>query len=575
MRAVVMAVVALVACGDTTTPAGEAEVETADTREVGDVTGAPLEGTTLAGITVTWPAALELCNAWQEGASIEEERAHQVRMQVPRQTRSDLEYDSFAAQTIDGISMRRGPFADDRVQPIASSRISRYALVPGQGYDAVGVELEHDLGPGGRLIESYSVGRSAGQTDGVIVGAGYEVTFAWAPEGSDVFHRLEACAVPAEYEAAVAVLPGIGDGINAQLVRFYATQDMDAGSSPVRLIASQVYLSDASWRVFEVRGQWAQIYAAKHHNFAETSRLDFTRDLANRHLVFAPLANGDKIWDGAIETVQLDGIGGGEVDAGIVITRLSEDGVASDVSFRAARWRRVDAAYLGRQLPDCAGREIGAVGFGDHVAQLVVCADDAGPRGKRLAAVVPVLWNVAPGAIGNVYEAITVTNDGWTLAIDDSTLNVQAVENGAFIIDVLDAGGASVANSYTTLSELAPTQSDNDPVVASAPGVALSIDRLWAAQGEGRSAIYAPVRMSLSWADNAYTVEDWDRLAYVNSHHNWYDTLAATTDDGHVLNWKIEYVFGGDLVQTVWVTGPDGDAALAPTVVEGVPSPGR
>ncbi len=78
--------------------------------------------------------------------------------------------------------------------------------------------------------------------------------------------------------------------------------------------------------------------------------------------------------------------------------------------------------------------------------------------------------------------------------------------------------------------------------------------------------------MSLSWADNVYTVSDWDRLAYVNTHHNWNDTLAATTDDGHVLHWKIEYDFENEagLVQHVWVTGPGGEEVLAPTVVESV-----
>lgn len=129
-RVMVMAVV-LIGCGDDDKPAGDtradgtgdasdssgdvAEVSdatnasdgtnasdsAADTRP-GDVSEVPLEGTALEGIAVKWPAAIELCNAWQEGATLEAEVAHEVRVSLPVQTRSDLTFDALASQGLVG-----------------------------------------------------------------------------------------------------------------------------------------------------------------------------------------------------------------------------------------------------------------------------------------------------------------------------------------------------------------------------------------------------------------------------------------------------------------------------------------
>ncbi len=559
--------------------------DTGDTRDTtGDVTGEPITGTALEGITVSWSAPLELCNAWREGATIEEELAHKVHVSLPAQTRGDLAFATLRAAPLNGVKVQTGPFAGETVQALADTRVTYYDVLAGEGYDALGAEIEHDLGPGGVLVESYSVTRAPGQTGEVEIGDSYEVRFAWAPAAGRETHPLEACALPATYETAVAVLaaPGGGPGaLSATLVRIYGTlhSEISAGSYPVRLIASQVVLSDEPWRVFQATGPWAQTYAAQHHNWGETSRIDFSRDLGSWYTVFAPLARGEPIWANAVAKVQLADVGGGG-DGTATITRLGADGTPTDVVFQTGDgWRRVDKHHLGRELAlTCGDGTVGAVGFGDHVAQLMLCPDAGGPRGQKLVGVVPVLWQVEPGVVGQVFAGSAIGTMsgrlGWVVAIGAGKMIVEPQENDGFIIDVLDAGGTSVSNTYATLYDLGPVGGWDAPIDAAAEGVTVKIARRWAAQGVGESSIYAAESMSMTWGDNAYTVEAWDRLEYVNSHHNWQDTLAATTDDGHVLHWSITYDFeAGGLTQRVWVTGPNGAEVLAPTIVTSVGAP--
>ncbi len=565
--------------GELTEPDGEVG-ETADTRETtnpGDVTGQPLEGTTLDGIRVDWDRSLALCNAWSEGASIEDELAHKVHITMTGQARSDLTFDSLANATVLGPTVKTGPFAADKVLPIATSRVARYEVIAGEGYDALGAEIEHDLGVGGVLVESYSVARAADNDDDVQVGEGLEVTFLWAPAPGETFHALQPCAVPDDYSTAIAVLPASNATMHATFTRYYGTYDseLSAGSYPVRLIASQVALSDDPWRVFQANGEWAQTYAAQHHNWGETTRIDFTRDLGAYHTVFKPLQDGDMITAGAIKTVQFADVGRGE-EGSVVITRLGSSGAESSITMTTARqWRRVDSDYLGRQVEACDGRVIGAVGYGDHVAQIATCADAAGPQGKRLVAVVPVQWNAAPAEVGNPQDKITATSSGWSVAIGASTMHIDPVDDGAFIIDVRDAAGESVANSYAEPYPLSPYIGWDVPVESQSDEVYVHIDRRWAAQGVGESQVYAVASMTMTWPDNAYVVDAWDQLDYTNTHHNWNDTIEATTADGHVLHWTIVYDFESQLglVQTVWVTDAEGTEVLAPTVVTAITAP--
>jgi len=559
-------------------------VETVDIREPGDVSGEPITGTALAGIVVRWDAPLELCNAWREGATIEQEVAHKVHLTIPAQARSDLAFESLRSAPMNGVRVTTGPFAGESVEPIADTRVSYFDVVAGQGYDALGAEITHDLGPGGVLVESYAVTRAPGQTGAVAIGDGFEVTFAWAPEVGGAPHPLESCSIPASYETAIAVLaapaPQAG-GLSATLMRFYGTlySDFSAGSYPVRLISSQVVLSDEPYRIFQASGEWAQTYAAQHHNWGETTRIDFTKDLGTWFTIFQPLARGEEIWAGAVSQVQLEDVGGGSTGE-VTITRLAADGTPSDLKLAtASAWRRVDNNHLGRELAKTCQGTVGAVGFGDHIAQLMLCPDAGGPRGNRLVGIVPVMWNVDPSVVGELVtsdEIATLSGRlGWSATIGTSTLIIEPQEGGGFITDVLDADGTSVSNAYADLYELGPMGGWDAPIEAGADGISVKIARRWAAQGVGESSIYAPESMALSWGDNVYVVSAWDRLAYVNTHHNWNDTLDATTDDGHVLHWKIVYDFENaqGLVQRVWVTDAAGNEVLAPTVVTPVDAP--
>lgn len=575
---------------DTTVGDGDTTIDVEDTRDTasGDVVDVPLEGTALEGIGVRWPAAVELCNAWREGASIEAEVAHQVRVSMPAQVRTDLSFGALGAQRIEGIDLMTGPFAADRhvVGPVTGV-ITDYRVVRGVGYDGFAASLRYDLGAAGVLREEYNLTRSADLTTDVVIGgdgdAGYEVIFAWSPNADSEPHVLEPCAPPEGEDRAIAVLVGTNAEAVAKavtLVRFYDTHDVFAGSYPVRMVASQVILSDQPWRVFEVGGRWAQIYAAQHHNWVEESRLDFARDLAGWQTVFKPLAEGEPVLDGTVAKVQLAAIGGGGRGT-IAVTRLSQAGAPSDTVYAAAGdWRRVDPIQLGREA-GCEGAVIGAIGYGDHIAQLVFCPELGAPRGLDLVMVVPVVWSSAPELAGlrAGKEAIQAFSGrlGWSVAVGDGTLTVEPMNEDGYLTDVLDANGQSLAQTYSTLYALSNSQSWDQPVHSQAGDVRVEIARQWAAMGVGESSIFAVDAMTLAWGDTSYTVRAWDRIDYVNTHHNWNDTATATTDDGHVLHWKIIYDFEGGLglVETVWAEDADGNQVLPPTVVTPVASAGE
>ena len=578
-----------IACGDDDKPRPDTSVdaevsetspevdgvgETRETTNPGDVTGAPLAGTTLEGIRVHWERSLDLCNAWSEGASIDDELAHKVRVTMTGQARFDLAFDSLASASVLGPTVKTGPMSNGKVTPIATSRVARYEVIRGEGYDALGAEIEHDLGAGGVLVESYSVARAEDDDDSVEIGEGAEVTFLWAPAPGEAFHLLQPCAMPADFTTAIAVLPASNETLGATFIRYYGTVDSEfsAGSYAVRLIASQVVMSDQPWRMFQATGEWAQTYAAQHHNWDEATRIDFTRDLKSYHTVFKPLLDGQPIVAGELKTVQLAGVGGGD-EGSVVITRLDAAGAETNIAMTTARqWRRVDSDHLGRQVDACAGRAIAAIGYGDHVAQIVTCADAAGPQGKKLVAVVPVVWGAAPAEVGNVFDGITTTATGWSLEVGTSTLHLTPDGDDVYTMDVLVAG-ESVSNTESLPYQLAPEKAYDAPVESQGDGVFVHIDRRWVGQGSGRSSIYAIASMTLTWPDNAYVVDGWDQLDYTNTHHNWDDTLDATTWDGHVLHWKIVYDFDVGLIETVWVTDASGAEVLAPTVVTPIEAP--
>ncbi len=545
----------------------------------GDVSGVPLDGTALEGIVVKWPAALELCNAWREGATLEAELAHKVRVTLGAQERSDLAFASLEAQTIADVKVMTGPFAaDQRRAVVADTTIADYRVVRGEGYDGLFAEVRHDLGAAGVLYESYSLTRSPGQTTDVVVGAGgdlgYEVVFAWAPGAATESHQLEPCAPPEGGQQAIAVLVATNASATAKaatLLRFYDTRTVFAGSYPVRLAASQVILSDQPWRTIEASGPWAQTYVAAHHNWNESTQLDFARDLAAYQTYYKDLAAGLQIPPGQLAKVQLAGVGGGPRGT-VTITRLAADGTPSDVVYDAGEWRRVDGKQLMREA-GCDGAVVGAVGLGDHIAMLVFCPDPDGIRGLELVTVVPVVWTLEPPRAGERIEGAAITRFsgrlGWGVEVGAGTFTVEAMNEDGWITDVLDADGTSLGQAYATLGTIEPRRRWEAPIASWAGDVRIDVARHWADQGVGESSIYAVDAVTLAWGGESHTVTAWDRIDYVNTHHNWNDTLAATTDDGYVLHWKIIYDFENalGLVETVWAEDAAGNEVLAPTVV--------
>ena len=85
----------------------------------------------------------------------------------------------------------------------------------------------------------------------------------------------------------------------------------------------------------------------------------------------------------------------------------------------------------------------------------------------------------------------------------------------------------------------------------------------------GHSAIYACPRVSLRWGERLDVVEAWDAIDYENTHHNWEDSLSATTHDGLTLHWKLSFdIMGGSgFTHEVWVTDEGGAMLLDKTVV--------
>jgi len=569
--------------GDATTSETSDGASTDAALDVPDGSGG-LDGTPLEGVRVVWGAPLVLCDAWVEGASRAEALAHRVRVTLPPQARVGLSLDALGAATLEGAYVERGPFEGERWWPtdVASrAPAGDYLVRVDDTSMTLTGRIVHDLGDAGALAESYVVTRGGGVSGDVVVDALAEIGFAWSPGAGQAYHPLERCAVPEGFEDAVEVLvarqPASG-GLTATVLRFYTTRhaEVSAGSYPVRWHATQLVLSDMPWSVVQASGPWAQTYVAQHHNLSEASVVDLERDLAGWQTTFAPLAAGEPIREGSVGGLSLDGIGGGGQGT-VTLTRLGTTGARTTTVLDAGpSWRRVDAEHLGRHYAGaCAAPAIDLVGFSEHTAQLVVCPDAGGPEGKRLVGVVPVVWSGDPERAGELLDkdAITARAGGWTVTVGVTTLKVDPQADDAYIIDILDARGESLGSSYATLSALVPAGGWDAPVDASGAAggdeVRVLIDRKWAAQGIGESSIYAVASVKLTWGERVWKVDAWDRIRYTNTHHNWQDTLAATSDDGHVIRWTITYDFmnGEGLVQRVWVDDADGGEVLGETIV--------
>ncbi len=578
----------LSACPDDATTNPDAP-DSSDTRDSTDSTDTPdtppneviddgtLDGTRLAGVTVTWPVAIELCTAWHEGATLADELAYKVRITLPPNARPGLTRAALEASTLDAPLVMRSPYLADSHRPTASSSVSSWEVQRYDTYDTLVAAVDHTFPDLGTLSEHYQVTRQNTPSPVTITATPRDVAFWWTPTGQDTPHHMVPCAADTN-EVAVEVLVGEHDGVHATALRFYRTlhTETSGGSYPVYLDATQLLLSDRAWMVDQARGFWAHTYVAQHHNWNDDTLVDFSRDLSGWQLAFKPLAKGDPIQDGTVSKIEYldthsDSLGD------LRVTRLTTDGTPSATTFEAlARPRRVDANYVARAYDHlCPTPTVGVAGWSDIRAQLVFCPSSSGHQGLALVAVVPIMWRLDPTQAGVPADGAKITalsgRAGWAAAVGTASVVVEPKPDNVFLVDFINAQGESDTSMWGELGALTPEVGYDDPVHAASDddAVEVRVDRVWVAQGAGHTAVFAPASVELRWGDRVDRVVAWDAIDYTNTHHNWYDALTATTHDGLLLHWKVDFdIFGGTgLSHLVWVTDEDGTTLLPETTV--------
>lgn len=534
--------------------------------------GRTVEGTSLEGVEIAWPGELTLCSSWSESASLADEKARKVRVIVPAQTRTTLDEDALTAGRMVGLVVRTSPFATGRLEAATtSSRVTSWqVLQAGGGGHTFSATVEHELsGKAGTLFEQYTLARSPGAPNDVVVEAGsMEVTFAWRPFGSSLQPaRLERCDGDPAFEDAVSVVTGWDGREWVTVLRFWRTRvgGIDAGSYPVEIVGHRIVNSKVPWYPTEVRGFWAHTYVAEHHNWNDATEVDLAGDIGHWHHTLPNRAEGMEV----LSRVVFEGVFGFDT-AALQLEHLTDSGpVVSRFAVEDAReFPRVDAAHLGRQFAErCSGEEaeVLAAGGSDHLAQVVFCG---GARPEAVA-LVPVVWGSDPGLIGTVVEVGSSEANAWSFEVGTRDVTVFLRPDDFIELLVLDEAGELVMQSYEPRGPLWLPEPRTSPVVAEGVvggvEVALEIGRQWVTFGVGKSQIWAPTHFTVRHGDRTWHIESWDRLDYTNTHHNWEDELIGEADDGTSLRWKTSFMNGKPNLLTI--TGPQGEVILGETVL--------
>lgn len=545
--------------------------DTSDTAPETDTSrGRTVAGTSFEGVEITWPGALTLCSTWSEAAPLADEEARKVSVVVPAQTRTTLDEDALGAGRMVGLVLRTSPFATGRLEAATtSSRVTSWQILgAGGGGHSFSATIEHELsGKAGTLFEQYTLARSPGAPNDVVVEAGsMEVTFAWRPFGSSLQPtRLERCGGDPAFEDAVSVVTGWSGREWVTVLRFWRTRvgGIDAGSYPVELVGHRIVNSKTPWYPTDVRGFWAQTYVAEHHNWNDGTEVDLAGDLGHWHHTLRNRAEGTEV----LSKVLFEGVFGFDT-AALEVERLTDAGpMVSRFAVEDAReFPRVDAAHLGRQFTErCSGQapEVLAAGGSDHLAQVVFCG---GARPEAVA-LVPVVWGSDPALIGTVIEVGTSAADAWGFDVGERDVTVFLRPDDYIELLVLDGAGEIVMQSYEPRGPLWQAEPRTSPVLAEGVvggvEVALEIGRQWVTFGIGKSQIWAPTHFTVRLGDRTWHIESWDRLDYTNTHHNWEDELIGEADDGTSIRWKTSFMNGKPNLLTI--TGPGGEVILAET----------
>lgn len=571
------------ACGGDTEPGDTTDArdttDSADTRPDASevIDDGSLDGTFLAQTQVGWDEPVTLCSMWREGADIEQELAHKVMVTLSPGQRQGLSRGELAAATIVSVDLQTSPFAAGKHRPVASSSVSTWQVLRYDSYDVLLATVSHGFDGVGVLEERYSVARDGTSNPAVEFEEDSGLTFWWWPEGAAEAHILGLCSPPASWEQAVETVVVEKGGEHSTLLRYYRTpySEITAGSYPVHLEATTVYLgSPTPWPV-TASGFWAHTYVAKHHNWADDTIIDFARDLGGWQTLFGPLSRGENPRFESISKIEYLDVRG-DAPGDVAISRIDSTGTTNRSVWQVVAGPvRVDGNAVKREFGHrCAEPTVGVVGFSDHLAQLVFCPS-SGPAGKELVGVVPVVWTVDPAMAGKRFDGDDIDalsgRLGWTVEVGTSRVVIEAQADDYFLVEVFDKDGQSMAQLWTALGVLEPDTGWQAPVSATSTdgNVELAIEREWVAQGVGHSAIYGCPRVSLRWGDRHDVVDAWDTIDYVNTHHNWEDSLEATTADGVVLHWKLSFdIFGGNgFTHEVWVTDTSGAELLPKTIV--------
>ncbi|MBI2374672.1 MAG: hypothetical protein HYV07_11810 [Deltaproteobacteria bacterium] len=505
-----------------------------------------IRGTPFEGLGVGWNEALELCSSWREGRTIEAERAAKARVTLPPATRASLGSGDLEGASLAGATARRGPLASLQwdSQQIGTELVSYELTHEGSGAGMLRAELEHDLGPGGVLVESYAVYRSVGDVRPVTPDATrYELMFSLRSSAIADPDLLVPCGGASRLDNAVHVLVGQRAGETIALTRYARTVDVAAGSAPVEL--ERVEISGPDGLIAAASGFWALTYAAQHHNWSDSSHYDFTWDLAAHELVFEPYArDGSVPLERAIEAIDVLGIDGfdGEPQISVTWRDFRDASTFVDTYLAGRNWMRVDETAIARGL-SCPGGQVLTLGdFGTRVFQVSTCPRVAAP-GFSVVSLVPVRFPEEASSIGtavrSVQEVVEGGRPGFRVPVGEHEVTISKGAEAYYFLKVSE-GALVVSESLAEPSDLWPAERDETWTFEAPDGEArVRFVRRWVAPGVGESALFAPVVLDAALGPRSWHVEAWDRLEYVNTHHNWMDELRAQAEDATIF-WRTE-----------------------------------
>jgi hypothetical protein len=505
-----------------------------------------LDGTNWTATTVTTPTPLTLCNAWSEGASLEDEQVRKVRITIPAQAQRSLHRNVLEASQLDGVVIERGPFRAGRTEGgvcSGSATLSNWEPVTVGDTEGLNTEVRYDFGAGGVIVENIRV---SANSDAVVIDGQYGVSsLVFVPPEGEAYATLLAPCTPtlANPRTVIEAVVGQADNGDDRVVyRVYRTQPVFAGSYDLDMmgIATFAMVDDfPTWAT--ASGAFSQTYAADHHNWNDRSALFFDRDPINWHLTFRA---GVRFDGEAVREVRFGGLNNFE-DSFFDVT-TTDLGTGADSSLRytvpqngqrlvsaQATAERAIEAGMACADGDVVVRGAGLLSSYSYALQLVTCDTAAGF----------VIIGVMPVAIPDVDLIGSLIGDLTDVIIDDAP-GVQFTMGGTIHTLTIPAENLVVLNGATVSGpqylpigalEVDPTTTivvADERLLFRGEGVELTIVRRWGAQGVGNSNIYAPMSARITWGEGQQaSAAALDDMIYENTHHNWDDTLVARDGD--------------------------------------------